>query len=640
MIDRHQLRKTILLLALSLSAACLIFSLLAKYDNKYTYGGAQPIGGLLAVDQEELEQAPVRFLIYDWEFYPGLLLSPEDFQNGPPDVYRQLVSIGRYSSLSGGVPRLDRHGQGTYRLVLDLPEQEQSYSVALPEIYSACRFYADGRMLVELGCPDREDYRPGIQNKIVTFFASGRTELLLAVSDYSAYYSGMVFPPAFGDPQAVNRMQNVKLLISETILLLALFGTVLSLYLGLRLRLRQCLFFALLCFCYLGQNSYPLLHTYFLTGVQPWYTIEIVCIYGLMASAAALQNALCQNRGRCSRLTVLMLGLFCVVSAVYALTAALRGGTGESVFSALSALCKWWTAFYLIYTSARHLYRHDTRFGVITAASAFFAVSLLADRIFPLYEPVYGGWFGEAGAAVLILGLACVLWTDLADAYRFRLSFAEEKRQMKRILNQQHEHHLTLSQQIEEAKAARHDLHHHIIALRRLAEKGELNSIKSYLDVLNPNEAEKTPLSYTANQTADAVLQYYGSVARRNGIYFDAELELPESTELSEEELSIVLGNLLENAVEAGIRQKENDPFIYLRGRMENSSLALIIENSYSGEIHRKGDRFLSSKREGTGLGVQSVCTVVSRHGGLIEFDAGDRTFHVSLLLPLDSSRS
>ena len=66
-----------LLLAVVLgSALCLS---LYVWDNKYTRPGAQPMDGLLTLTDEELGQTDLHFLIHGWAFYPGVLLTPEEW---------------------------------------------------------------------------------------------------------------------------------------------------------------------------------------------------------------------------------------------------------------------------------------------------------------------------------------------------------------------------------------------------------------------------------------------------------------------------------------------------------------------------------------------------------------------------------
>ena len=104
-----------LLLAVVLgSALCLS---LYVWDNKYTSPGAQPMDGLLTLTDEELEQTDLHFLIHGWAFYPGVLLTPEEWTAHGTEHYMIYTSIGertRFDQPDGVTP----HGCGTYVLTL------------------------------------------------------------------------------------------------------------------------------------------------------------------------------------------------------------------------------------------------------------------------------------------------------------------------------------------------------------------------------------------------------------------------------------------------------------------------------------------------------------------------------------------
>lgn len=137
----------------------------------------------------------------EWAYYPGVLLTPEDFAKGSPQNYMQYVSIGQYGGLDAGNPSREAHGSGTYRLVLSLPSPGRVYALELPEVYSACKLYIGGQLALELGETGEEAYQSGLKNRIVSFYGLGQVELLLAVTDYSGYYSGLVYPPALRPDQ-------------------------------------------------------------------------------------------------------------------------------------------------------------------------------------------------------------------------------------------------------------------------------------------------------------------------------------------------------------------------------------------------------------------------------------------------------
>ena len=235
-----------LLLAVVLgSALCLS---LYVWDNKYTRPGAQPMDGLLTLTDEELGQTDLHFLIHGWAFYPGVLLTPEEWTAHGTEHYMIYTSIGertRFDQPDGVTP----HGCGTYALTLDLPETPAQYGLELPEIYSAYRLYLNGNLELQVGEPDLKHYQPRTQNRMVTFTGSGLTTILLAVRDDSHFYSGLVYPPALGTPLAVNLSRGLRLGLAVCVTLCGVLGAALAAYFGVRMRHKNALLFALLDRC-------------------------------------------------------------------------------------------------------------------------------------------------------------------------------------------------------------------------------------------------------------------------------------------------------------------------------------------------------------------------------------------------------
>lgn len=218
-------RTELLTAALSLGLTILLCLGLYQWDNKYS----RPIGGLLFLSAGEPKTTPLRCLVREREYWPGRLLPPEAASRE-----RGCRSIGETSDLEAG----RGHGCGTYRLTL-----------LLPEIFSAYRLFISGRQVLQLGVPETEGYRPALGARMVTFSASGPTEVLLAVSDYSGVYSGLTYPPAFGTARAVLAAREARLLIHGAPALLFLPCGTLAVCFGLRNRGLQGLLILLACLC-------------------------------------------------------------------------------------------------------------------------------------------------------------------------------------------------------------------------------------------------------------------------------------------------------------------------------------------------------------------------------------------------------
>lgn len=613
-----------------------MFRLLYCIDNKYTREGDQPICGVLSLSDQELKQQPLRSLIREWEFYPNVIFTPKTFSERPADTYRQYISIGQYGGMEAGNFLNSPHGCGTYRLTLQLPADTRSYALEIPEIYSAYRLYLDGELLLQSGDPDPESYKPAVNCRTVIFQADGSIRLLLAVTDYSWIYSGMVYPPSFGTVEAVSNAREIRYMLRITSLLLASFGMFLSLYMGFRARWNKGFLYALLCLCHIGYTAFPLLHVFFTTGVQPWYSLNLTCFYVILLLVVILQNSLCGIKGPFSLTWVIVCTAGAVLSLVVGAFASRMNVDMLTGFSAISGVLKFGTGIYLLVTSAMAFFLQKKYSLLLFYASVVFSASLLADRFMPLYEPVYGGRFIETGGAALMLGLFCVLCGNLAEAYRNSLTMQEEHRQMERQLAMQKDHYLQLTEQINAARTASHDLRHHMRTLRGLADRESMDDIRRYLAEYEPAKEMQDVVTYSNNPAADAILHYYASAAAQIHADFEAVLLLPEAPGLTDADLCILLGNLMENAVEACSRQKTGRRFIMLRGKTDNKHIRLVADNSFDGVVRLKDGRYCSSKRNGFGLGIQSVQAVVERHKGLVSFEAKEDIFQVSVLIPLE----
>lgn len=618
-----------------LLSSFLFFYFLYQTDNKYTKKTSQPICGILSLSEKDLQQAPLRYLIREWEFYPDVLFTPQTFAAKEPGSYRQYISVGQYGGLEAGNIHRSPHGSGTYRLTIQLPKGARTYALELPEIFSSYSLYINQELLAQSGDPNPESYTPCIKEKTVVFQGEGTVNLLLAVSDYSWIYSGLTYPPAFGLADTVINARENYLLLRMAALLLGSLGLLLSLYLGFRARWNKGLLYALQCIFFLGYTAFPLLHRFFATHVHPWYAIQLFCFYAMLLMAVLLQNSLCQIRGKIAYIWPLICAAGAVIALITGISAAHLGLTAFYLFSLLSGILKYGSAVYLLIVSGVAV-RNRRRFSLLLLyTSEFFAVSLFADRVMPLFEPIRGGWFIEIGGTGLMLGLACALCRDLGEAYKRSLTLAEEHRLMERQLSMQKEHYRQLTQQIEAARTASHDLRHHMRTLRTLADRASLPDIRRYLEEYEPHTEPRDVMTYSNHPAADAILSYYAGAALRIHADFSAVLQLPESLNISDTDLCILLGNLLENAVEACERQTSGKRFVYLRGETTGRQLRLVVDNSFNGIIKEKEGRYFSSKRKGFGLGIHSVRSIVEDHGGLVLFEPGDQVFKASVFIPL-----
>ena len=135
---------------------------------------------------------------------------------------------------------------------------------------------------------------------------------------------------------------------------------------------------------------------------------------------------------------------------------------------------------------------------------------------------------------------------------------------------------------------------------------------------------------------AFAVLLYFAQQAKDCGIDYIVKTDIPQSLGLSETDVSVLLGNLLENALDACREEPSDDRRIIVRAGTENGALCLTVDNTFTGTLKRgAGGRLLSTKPKGSGLGAGSVQSIAERCHGLCRLEARDGMFYASVYCPL-----
>lgn len=177
----------------------------------------------------------------------------------------------------------------------------------------------------------------------------------------------------------------------------------------------------------------------------------------------------------------------------------------------------------------------------------------------------------------------------------------------------------------------RHDYRHHIQTLKIHAANGEFEDVVKYLDLLDDDLTNVETVVRTGNRMADAILNSKLSLAVERRIKVKARAEIPVALTVSELDLCIVIGNLLDNAMEACMELPEEERLIRIYMEMKGNYLYLALTNTAAGA---KQQRFLSTKGEGHGFGIARVDAIVKKYGGYVTRASEDGAFSTEILLP------
>ena len=185
---KKALAASLLVLFISLAGIGALFSLTFRWDNKYTYTGNT-----------------LHVLAEGWEFYPDLSLDENWNDNDAVFNSPKVITIGQYGNFKSFHPDASPFGTAVYRKQLYLEPAAEGWLLELPEIYSASKIYVNGELLLSYGSLSENHYRVHVQNALVSL-PSGSVEIVIQASNYSHYYSGVVYPPVLGQTDTVTSL--------------------------------------------------------------------------------------------------------------------------------------------------------------------------------------------------------------------------------------------------------------------------------------------------------------------------------------------------------------------------------------------------------------------------------------------------
>ncbi len=182
----------------------------------------------------------------------------------------------------------------------------------------------------------------------------------------------------------------------------------------------------------------------------------------------------------------------------------------------------------------------------------------------------------------------------------------------------------------------RHDFKNHLQTMQAYLELGRLEPLERYIRELTEDYSQVDMTLKTGNSMVDAILNSKLSILRERDIRVDASAVVPEELHVSDVDLSVMIGNLLDNAMEACLKLPAEKRFVRFYMAKAKENLYIYVMNSADGSFRRGLGGYLSTKAEdGHGYGLMRIDKVVKKYGGYRNRqDEGD-VFATEILIPL-----
>lgn len=181
----------------------------------------------------------------------------------------------------------------------------------------------------------------------------------------------------------------------------------------------------------------------------------------------------------------------------------------------------------------------------------------------------------------------------------------------------------------------RHDYHNHIQAMLALTDKPQ--QLRAYLLNLNDDLTAVDTVIKTGNVMVDAILNSKLSLIQAHSINIRAKAVVPPDLRILEIDLCTVIGNLLDNAMEACLRQeRESERFIRVYIGILKKQLYISVQNSTAQEPKKQGRTYFSTKNSDShGFGLVRIDRIVEKYDGYVNRQNEEGIFATEVLLPL-----
>lgn len=234
----------------------------------------------------------------------------------------------------------------------------------------------------------------------------------------------------------------------------------------------------------------------------------------------------------------------------------------------------------------------------------------------------------------IIIGNILILLSNIIVFYLHETTIKINRKYTQILLDYQQEkntidYYDLLREQNENSKILIHDITKHLKTIQQLSENKDSN-ISKYISEIVADYSIMNPIDYCNNPTVNLITHRYYEICKKNNINFTISIKNANIDFIKEHDITALLDNLLENAVEAALMT--NEKFIDFSISTRNSNFVIIKNSNSCNKKPKYIDGTLVSSKSTSGMhgiGTRSIKRVVEKYNGNLEmkFDSNTNTF-------------
>ena len=313
-------------------------------------------------------------------------------------------------------------------------------------------------------------------------------------------------------------------------------------------------------------------------------------------------------------------------------------------FSVHNVLLGYTVAFIMFVIFHLTTVRHSKRNTIDSTESIYF--SLIIFSLIPINI-----WIPNSGMLLEIYTLrylliassfsSLIIIVSFFKLYNNMIAKSEERLQLQleaKTYQLTKEHMAQITNTYEKMSGLKHDLNNHFTAISGYLENNELDILKDYVSKLTKNNT--VPAIYSKNPVLNALISAKSEMAKNNNIKFTVETALPNPLPVSDIELCILVGNLLDNAFEAQ-EKAEQQYYVDLKIQAIDAYLMISCTNkaritdSFTSFSNLESTKINSENPEAHGIGTKQIQKIAEGTGGYVRYKNENGEFEALVMLKM-----
>ena len=213
------------------------------------------------------------------------------------------------------------------------------------------------------------------------------------------------------------------------------------------------------------------------------------------------------------------------------------------------------------------------------------------------------------------------------------------RRSVEGQINDTYRHVGHIEEMYEKMRAIRHDIGNHLTVIEGLAESGKNDELVEYIGELQDRFDGLQPSVKTGNAVTDVIISETFEKCREENIAFDSHFTYPTELDINPFDMSVVLTNALQNAIEACEVIKTGGTEISIKSVVRERFLIINVRNTVYKKAVMNDDGLPETSKgvSGHGYGLKNIRNIAQKYKGDIEIrqEESDGRFYFILNIML-----